>query len=78
MNQSSRRRSLYESLLLDQGENPQAGRTPGLWVFGFSYADCGAVLPQQEQTGAHSPYWGMEKVQSAASQPIEKSRALIA
>ena len=39
MNQSSRRHSLYESLLLDQGENPQAGRTPGLWVFGFSYAD---------------------------------------
>ena len=44
----------------------------------FSYADCCAVLPRQEQTGAQSPYRGMEKVQSAASRPIEKSRALIA
>ena len=54
MNRSSRRHSLYASLLLDQSENPQAGRTPSLWVFGFLYADRGAALPQQEQTGAQS------------------------
>lgn len=46
--------------------------------YDFLYADRGAVLPRQEQTGAQSLYRGMEKVQSAASRPIEKSRALIA
>ena len=57
MNQSSRRHSLYASLLHDHSENPQEGRTPGLWVFGFLYADRGTAqdyLPRQEQTSAHS------------------------